>query len=229
MSRLEQFDLDQLLLNIHGELSQLMTESVSVSGRRLKIEQLNFRMGQRLKPGQENALESGRYPSEENWQVELYYQPGRSGSEAGSQAVSVGPDQIIDRIGRAPITVVKGVNTFWARRWKEEYGLTSLADLFNFSANRFWQNGNKPASQMIGHYSQLRQLAQNYLPFWERSLYHKQLALFWRESSFDLKSKLTSLSEQQIFSYQQQSWGMATALDLSFVQSLSLAIWAPPE
>jgi len=228
VSKIDQFDIDQLLLNLHGELSQVMAgAAVGKDGTRLQIQRLDFRMGQRLENEQENSLDAERYPSKEDWQVELTYEPGKAVLLGADEKASINrSDLLIKRLSDQPLNVIKGLSTYWSEQWGE-FGVSSLGALASFKMQNLLEKIPSTPSQMVNHYSLVQQLQFEFPPLLNEHLYQKSLALFWEGAIVQLKKELSPLSEQQIQTFQHLAWRMATILDLSFVQSLNMEIWAP--
>lgn len=226
MSKIEQFDIDQLLLNLHGELSQVMAgAAVGKDGTRFQIQRLNFRMGQQLEDEQENSLDAERYPSKENWQVELSYEPGKDvllGVEE-KQSISCS-DLMLERLSEHPLEVIKGLSTYWTKRW-DEIGVKTIGSLYKFQPQKLWDIFETPDSQLLAHYSQVQQLQIEFPPLLFSKLKEEPLEIFWKYDVYQLQKRLQPLSVQQVQMYRNLAWRVATILDLSFVQSQKMEIW----
>ncbi len=143
MSTLSNFDVNELILQLHGEL-KFAFEVANSTGKQagMQMDKLKVKFGKQnladLTDEDESILlNSERYPSDEDWELEVDYKYGdKVPNLPSSQNWSVGTDSqmVLNRLKDTDIIKIKGVNTFWRSNLDRE-GIKTVGDLARTSAD----------------------------------------------------------------------------------------------
>ncbi|PLX02920.1 MAG: hypothetical protein C0595_08795 [Marinilabiliales bacterium] len=154
MNTLNNFDVNELILQLHGEL-KFAFEVANSTGKQagMQMQKLKVKFGKQnvadLNDDDEPiVLNSERYPSDEDWELEVGYKYGDPVPNLpASENWSVGTNSqlILDRLEKTDIIKIKGVSTYWKSKLIDE-GIRSVGDLAKTSNERIISICNKYGS-----------------------------------------------------------------------------------
>jgi hypothetical protein len=135
VSTIKDFDINELVLQLHNELQ--FAFGIAQSGNRaahLRIDEVKARLGRnQIKVNEElddrtnNFLNPERYPDEEDWEIEVSYKFGdlKNGYLEETKWDKPGNHLlIIHRLGKLPVIDLKGINRGWNNFFKNAGILT---------------------------------------------------------------------------------------------------------
>jgi hypothetical protein len=238
MSTLRDFDVNQLMLMLHGELQQAFNASQSAEKTaKLRVEQVNVKMGQRSlqetgsAPENHNLLDPERYPDKEDWEVNISYryggqQPGVSGT--GMWVSSADSGLVLERMKDVPVRNVKGIDRIWETRLLEA-GILTIGDLANCPAEKIRQLcGRYKTLQPLEFQTLVLLLARDFTPLRFSEFYQLSLPKLLMESNAGLKRKFGGkLSEPEISGLKAMAAIICTIIDKSWHQDLTLDLLSP--
>lgn len=119
MTKLSEFDIDELVLQLHEELKYAFhLAQVEQLGDRFRIDTLKAKMGRKnlrvTDSNKEiNLLNSDKYPDEEDWEIEVNY--SRKQDPSGIETFSAGFNDrsLLDNLKDLPLSSLKGINVYW--------------------------------------------------------------------------------------------------------------------
>lgn len=148
MSKLGDFDINELILQLHGELKFAFETTQSAEQQAgLRMEEVKARFGRKEileKQNSENeeefveVLNGNRYPNEEDWELEVSYKHGIPIPDIPQSQNWISSSEsklIIDRLGKTPIINIKGVNYVWENRFQDA-GISTIEDLASTSSDK---------------------------------------------------------------------------------------------
>ncbi len=144
MSTLNDFDLNELVLQLHSELKYAFEVANAAEKQAgMQVESVKARLGRKKNPDEENnnnsnnnsnnlnILNSERYPDEEDWEIEVSYKYGEPlpGIPQSQNWVSTPESrQVLERLGNTEILNIKGVSHVWKERFALA-GILNIEDL----------------------------------------------------------------------------------------------------
>lgn len=226
MSKLVNFDIDSLTLKLNDELNVIVSEinSSNISSGMI-VDGVKVRMGQKPTDSAPfvNNLNSARYPDEEPWEIEVNYRIGsRTQTEQflGSQIV------LAKNVADKPVKYVKGINSFWERRWNE-VGVATIGELMLCDEEKVLELCKKAKSIVpLDHHSRVLLLNQKVNTLAIDSLLSLKLTEVLFNKTDDLQQLFGfHLSGQQIAEIQHCAQILLIVFDASFFQSLTMAVF----
>lgn len=240
MSQLKDFDINQLMLMLHGELRMAFEAAQSSELiSKLRIDSVSMKMGQRnVSPtGEEPAnaclLDSERYPDEEDWEVNLTYKYGDPIPDLPGSLMWVSSRTsglVLERLKDIPVKAVKGVDRAWETILKNA-GISNIEQLANYPANKVRDLCREHRSlQPLEFQTQVLLLAREFNPLDYPEFYHITLMEFLLQSNEELKKRfLGKLSEPELSSLKAMAAIICTVIDRRTYKNLEIRILAPPE
>lgn len=142
MSKLGDFDINELILQLHSELKFAFETAQSAEQQLgLRMENVKARFGRKEITEEEGVeskeedyvevLNGERYPNEEDWEIEVNYKHGLpipDIPQSQNWVSSTESQLIIQRLGTTPIIYVKGVNLVWKDRFQKA-GISTIEDI----------------------------------------------------------------------------------------------------
>ena len=131
MSTLNDFDLNELVLQLHSELKFAFEVANSAEKQAgMRLEKVKARLGRKKNKDDENGsndnnlnilniLNSERYPDQEDWEIEVSYKYGDSLPDipqSQNWVNTVESRLVLERLGNTQIIYLKGVNHIWKER-----------------------------------------------------------------------------------------------------------------
>lgn len=146
MSTIKDFDINELVLQLHSELQ--FAVGIAQSGNKaahLRIDEVKARLGRnQKKAGEEidsptdNLLNPERYPDEEDWEIEVSYKYGDVKNMPGEETKWDEPENhllIFHRLGKLPIIGLKGINLYW-KNFLKNAGISTFEKLAFYDADK---------------------------------------------------------------------------------------------
>ncbi|PLX12507.1 MAG: hypothetical protein C0598_05845 [Marinilabiliales bacterium] len=155
MNTLSNFDVNELILQLHGEL-KFAFEVANSTGKQagMQMQKLKVKFGKQnlaeVNDDDEESilLNSDRYPSDEDWELEVDYKYGDPVPDVpSSENWSVGTNSqlVLERLANNDIIEIKGVSTYWKSKLFDE-GIKSVGDLAKTSNEKIISICNKYGS-----------------------------------------------------------------------------------
>jgi hypothetical protein len=238
MSKLRDFDMNQLLLMLHGELRLAFNAAQSAEKEtNLRVESVNIKMGQKSvsgsgeEPENVSLLDAERYPDEEDWQVSLRYRygdpiPDIPGSLMWFSSATSG--LVLDRLKSIPVKDIKGVDRVWETILHQANILTieDLADIPNEKIRELCRAQNSLFP--LEFQTKVLMLAREFNPLKFPEYYNISLTVFLLQSNQELKKLFGGkLSEPEISSLKAMASIVCLVIDKRAFNSLKLGLFAP--
>jgi|GEM_PF-3467571 len=142
MSTLNNFDVNELILQLHGEL-KFAFEVANSSGKQagMQLDKLKVKFGKQNLMEEDNdtlILNADRYPSDENWELEVDYKYGDPipDLEVSPNWISGDTSQIIlKRLADTEVEKIKGVSSFWKKKFVDT-GIVTIKHLATASSDK---------------------------------------------------------------------------------------------
>ena len=140
MSTLNDFDLNELVLQLHSELKFAFEVANSAEKQAgMRLEKVKARLGRKKNPDNENGgnnnnlniLNPERYPDEEDWELEVSYKYGDPLPDIPQSQNWVSTTEsrlVLERLGNTRIINLKGVSRIWEERLKLA-GILTIEDM----------------------------------------------------------------------------------------------------
>ena len=140
MSKLTDFDINELVLQLHSELKIAFEVANSAEQQKgLQLETVNARIGRKKDNEEDNngnesnfeLLNAERYPAEEDWEIEVTYKHGDplpDIPQSQNWITSSESQLVFKRLGNTQLMHIKGISLVWEKRLNKE-GLFTIEDL----------------------------------------------------------------------------------------------------
>jgi len=137
MTKLTEFDIDELVFQIHEDLKLAfhLAQVDQLSGS-FQIDSVRARLGRKdldklASPGNRNLLNPERYPDEEDWEIELNYSKRNNTCIDKKSFASPSDPLLFENLKGLPLSSLKGISEHWQRVFTDVNVLTlgDLADL----------------------------------------------------------------------------------------------------
>ena len=181
MSKLEEFDINDLVIKIHDELKLAFhVAQLDEVGGGIKLLSATTKLGRRkLIDGAEPdpagiMLNRGKYPDEEDWEVVVNYSASGD-SQPGKAQIGEGElqqYQLFDRLVNQPLTAIKGISTYWAGILSE-YGIRTVGQLGRTSVRKMERiNAQHNSFVLMEFYAKVSLLNRSYIVLKHEALKH---------------------------------------------------------
>ncbi len=139
MSTLNDFDINELVLQLHGEL-KFAFEVANAAEKEIgmQLQTVKARLGRKdivdgsVNNGDNlNGLNSDRYPDKEDWELEVSYKYGEpaEGMPISQNWVNTTDSRLIlERLAKEKVVMVKGVSKVWVRKFASS-NIITIEDL----------------------------------------------------------------------------------------------------
>ena len=136
MSKLEVFDINDLIIQLHDELKLAfhISQLDQLEGN-LRLHSVKARLGRKLVADEPDApvptslLYGERYPNEEDWEIEVSYKSDRAlHPQTTDSGREVQEYILLDKLAGYPVSTLKGVSTHWERVLSKE-GIQTVGEL----------------------------------------------------------------------------------------------------
>lgn len=238
MSKLQDFDLNQLLLMLHGEMRLAFTAAQSAEKEtRLRVDCVNVKMGQKSisgsgeEPENVSLLDAERYPDEEDWQVSLSYRYGDPIPDIPGSLMWVSSETsglVLDRLKSIPVKEVKGVDKVWESILLQAKILT-IEDLANIPNEKIRELCRTQNSLLpLEFQTKVLLLSREFNPLKFSMYYNIPLTEFLLQSNQELKKLFGGkVSEPEISSLKAMASIVCLVIDKRAYNSLKLGLFAP--
>lgn len=239
MSKLGNFDINELILQLHSEMKLAFEITQSAEQTHgLRIDSIKTRFGRKdngplgAVPEEENLeiLNGQRYPNEEDWEVEVNYRHGLPVPEipqSKNWVSSYDSQRIIQKLGNVSIINIKGVNTVWGNRF-EKSGISTINELAGASAQKI-QQLCKEFNTLKPHEFQVKVLllVRNFQPFRYTEFKDISLNSLLQYSQIELKTIFKhQLTGPEISELKSMASIIYLVFDSHFTSKLMLAVLA---
>jgi hypothetical protein len=238
MSKLGDFDVNQLMLMLHGEMKQAFDATQDLEdAAKLRVDEVRLKIGQKEQGEKEaghekiSLLDPERYPDEESWEINLSYRygdpiPGHPGG--GEWMTSVTAGLVLDRLKNIPVSNVKGIDRVWNSRFAEA-GIKTLGDLASCPGEKIRQLGRTYRTLQPLEFQTLVLLLERQFTPLQYTEFHGLLLtdILWSGSEASGKLFKGKLSEPEIVSLKAMAAIICTVIDRKIYQNLRMEILAP--
>jgi hypothetical protein len=198
VSSLNDFDINELVLQLHGELKfafEVANAAEKEAG--MQLQTVKARMGRKdlLPEGDAggsnlNGLNPDRYPDKEDWEVEVSYEYGNplAGIPKSQNWVSTADSRLVlERLGNEMLVHIKGVNRVWVQRFAEAQILTveKLALASHEKILEICKQYNSMAP--LEFQTKVLLLVRDFTPLSYTGFYNQKLFLLLENNLYDLK------------------------------------------
>jgi len=233
MSTLNNFDVNELILQLHGEL-KFAFEVANSTGKQaeMQLNKLKIKFGKQnlIDSGTDDdepfALDSERYPSDEDWELEVDYKYGDPVPNLPlSQNWSTDKTSqiVLDRLADVEVENIKGVSVFWKQKLNKA-GIYNIKQLALSSSDKVQKlcNNNRSLNPlefqtkvllMVRNFNPLRFSQFNNIPL---------LTLLNRSTSSLKKVFLEKLSGPEILDLRAMASVISLCLDKRLCEKLKL-------
>ncbi len=236
MSTLSNFDIDELILQLHGELKfafEVANSSGAQAGMQLNDVKVKFGK-ENLIPDDDsdnfdpNILNSQRYPSDDNWELELSYKygdPFPDLPQLQNWTSNTTSRIVLEQLSEVDIRHIKGINTYWRTVLKKK-GISTIGELANAHTDKLLSISNEYRSLLpIEFQTKVLLLVRNFKPLQYSQYGNKPISILLRYSGEELKEQfLNKLSSPEISELRAMASIIFLCLDKNYASKLTLSL-----
>ena len=234
MSTLGNFDINELILQLHGELSFAYEVANSIGPQAgMQLDNVTVKFGKKNLENStttENApvIDPSRYPSNEEWELVVDYKNGCNQMDIPTDSNwSVGHDSklLLKRLGHLETSSIKGINTFWYNKLID-HNINNLGELANCPVDQIITickefNSLKP----VEFQTQVQLLARSFKPLQQREFFDYSLNTLVKNQSNELKRMFKGkLSGPEISDLRAVAMIVNLCLDKTITKNLTLRL-----
>ncbi len=238
MSTLNDFDINELVLQLHGEL-KFAFEVANTAEKEvgMQLQTVKARLGRKDLEGVSNingdnfnGLNSERYPNKEDWEVEVSYKYGEpaEGIPISQNWISTSDSRfVLERLAKERIVQIKGVSNVWVQKF-ESSNIITIEDLVLASQSKI----NKLCKQFnslapIEFQTKVLLLVRDFNPLQLNTFNNLKLLLLVEKSLEELKRVFKGkLSGPEISNLKVMASIIYLVFDKRFTEKLKLNLFA---
>lgn len=238
MSTLNNFDINELVLQLHGELkfafdvanaaekeSGMQLQTVKARLGRKDLEEENSSNGNTL-----NGLSSDRYPTKEDWEIEVSYKYGDpvAGIPKSLNWVNTANSKLIlERLSTTKVVKVKGVSSVWVKKLASS-NIITIGDLALSSSEKILGLCNQFNSMApLEFQTKVLLLVRDFTPLIYSEFYEHKLILLISRSIEELKKVFKGkLTGPEISNLKVMASIVYLVLDKRFTDKLKLVFFS---
>lgn len=237
MSTLKDFDLNELVLQLHSEL-QFAFEVANAAEKQvgLRLENVKARLGRKKNQDSENGnngdnlniLNAERYPDQEDWELEVSYKYGDPLPDIPQSQTWISTSAsrlVLERLGKTQVLNLKGISRVWEKRLRLA-GISTIEDIATASHEKIMGlcrqfNSLTPLEFQI----KVLLLVRDFSPINYSQFKNTYLHLLLTESQSDLKKLFKGkLSGPEISSLKAMASVIYLVFDKRFTFKLKLGL-----
>ncbi len=235
MSTLSNFDIDELILQLHGELKfafEVANSSGSQAG--LQLDNIKVKFGKEniitdTDSFDPNILNSNRYPNEDNWELELSYKygdPFPDLPQSENWTSNTTSRIVLDRLSEVDIRHIKGINTHW-RTILIGKGISNIGELAKAHTDKLLSITNEYRSLLpIEFQTKVLLLIRSFKPFQYKQYGNMPISNLLRYSIEDLKNLYSNkLSSPEISELRAMASIIFLSLDKNYASKLTMSLF----
>jgi len=238
VSNLNDFDINELVLQLHGDLKfafEVANAAEKEAG--MQLQAVKARLGRKdLLPEDDanddglNGLNSDRYPDREDWEVEVSYKYGDpvEGIPKSQNWVSTGDSRLVlERLGDEKVVNIKGISSVWVQRLASVKIMT-IENLALASHEQLLELCSKYNSLVpLEFQTKVLLLVRDFTPLPYTEFYNHKLFLLLQNSLFNLKRLFKGkLSGPEISNLRVMASIIQLVFDRRFAEKLRLELFA---
>ncbi len=238
MSTLSNFDIDELILQLHGEL-KFAFEVANSSGAQagMQLNNVKVKFGKEILISDDdndtfdpNLLNSQRYPSDDNWELEVSYKygdPFPNLPQSDNWTSNTTSRIVLEQLSEVDIRHIKGISTYWRTILKNK-GISNIGELANALPDKLLSISNEYRSLLpIEFQTKVLLLVRSFKPFQYSQYGSKPISILLSYSIEELKNQFSNkLSSPEISELRAMASIIFLSLDKDYASKLTMSLFS---